>query len=81
MREWTLHAVNARTTHVHVIASASSHAIEIVLEQFKAWSTRRLREAGMIEQGRRVWASHGSTVYIFREEALLEKVRYVLEGQ
>jgi REP element-mobilizing transposase RayT len=81
LRGWSLHAVNARTTHLHVVATASSHSIEVVMEQLKAWSTRRLCEAGLIQKGRRVWASHGSTVYVFQEDRLADVVKYVLEGQ
>jgi hypothetical protein len=44
-RNWTLHAVNARSNHVHVVVSADIHPDQ-VMSQFKAWCSRRLNAAG-----------------------------------
>ena len=38
IRGWTLHAVNCRTNHLHVVVTADRHPDEI-REQFKAWCT------------------------------------------
>jgi REP element-mobilizing transposase RayT len=81
VRRWHLHALNVRTTHVHAIVHAPTHAIEATLDQLKAWSTRRLREAGLITPDRKVWTAHGSRIYIFKPEVLAEKIEYVLHGQ
>lgn len=43
IRGWTLHAVNCRTTHLHVIVTANRHPDE-VRDQLKAWCTRKLKE-------------------------------------
>lgn len=80
-RNWSIHALNVRTTHVHVIISASAHTPEQVMEQLKMWATRRLQDAGMSVRGHRPWALHGSTRYIFDEEVLRDKIRYVMEEQ
>ncbi|HNB60630.1 MAG TPA: transposase, partial [Phycisphaerales bacterium] len=79
-KAWKLHAINIRTNHVHVVVTAKGPP-EPVMTALKAWGTRRLREEGLIGRERRVWSRHGSTIYLFREENLAEKVRYVLEGQ
>ena len=49
-RGWTLHALNVRTNHVHLVVTADS-APEQVMTTLKAWSTRRLREAGLVAEG------------------------------
>lgn len=44
IRVWRLHAVNCRTQHVHVVVTAPNRDPEVVMDQFKAWCTRRLKE-------------------------------------
>ncbi len=80
-RDWTLHAVSARTNHVHVVVTAPGAEPERVLSQFKTWCTRRLREAGLFGSGDRVWTTHGSTRYLWNEHSALAAVDYVLERQ
>jgi hypothetical protein len=43
IRRWHLHAVNARTNHIHVVVTADV-APEVVMSQLKAWCSRRLSE-------------------------------------
>ena len=43
IRSWELRALNVRTNHVHVVVSANATA-ETVMEQLKAWCTRKLKE-------------------------------------
>jgi hypothetical protein len=43
-RRWPLRAVHARTNHVHVVIWAQ-HAPERVMNDLKAWATRRLASA------------------------------------
>ncbi len=62
-RGWFLLAVNARPNHVHVVLSAAGGPEE-AMATLKAWSTRRLREAGHVAADARVWARHGSTRYL-----------------
>ncbi|HMF12984.1 MAG TPA: transposase [Gemmataceae bacterium] len=78
IRSWQLHAVNARTNHVHVVVTADRDP-EVVMDQFKAWCSRRLNEqAGA---SRRWWTKHGSTKWINDEEYLQNAIEYVLERQ
>jgi len=81
IREWRLHAINVRTNHVHVVVDCGETPPEPAMEQFKAWATRRLREAGLVEAGRVVWTEHGSTRYLFDDRGLHEAIRYVNEMQ
>ncbi len=85
IRKWTLHAVNARTNHVHVVVTADV-VPEVAMSQLKAWCSRRLSEhaglAGGSKNGqKRWWTEHGSTKWIKDEEYLRNAIRYVLEGQ
>jgi hypothetical protein len=43
IRNWTLHAVNCRSNHLHIVVTASEHPDE-VRDQFKSWCTHRLKE-------------------------------------
>ena len=43
-RRWSLHAVNCRTNHVHVVVTAPGYSPDDVMKQFKSWCTRRLKE-------------------------------------
>lgn len=79
-RAWHIHALNVRSNHVHVVVSASTHTPEIVMSQFKQWSTRHLRDQGLITQ-QRIWAKMGSTRWINDEPSLLKAINYVLSHQ
>lgn len=79
IRGWQLHAVSCRTNHVHVVLTATNRAIQMPREQFKAWTTRRLKES----QPARAhwWTERGWDLYIDNETSLQEAVAYVLERQ
>jgi hypothetical protein len=47
----------------------------------KAWSTRRLRDAGEIETTTRLWSRHGSTRFLWSDRAVQRAVAYVAEWQ
>ncbi|MFA6045370.1 MAG: transposase [Phycisphaerales bacterium] len=80
-REWRLHALAARTNHVHIVVSASDRPPELVMNSFKSWTTRGLVEAGHFAKGHRIWSRHGSTIYLWNAESIAEKVEYVVNGQ
>jgi REP element-mobilizing transposase RayT len=86
-RDWTLHAVNARSNHVHVVITADCE-IDDVTKQLKAWCSRKLSDdAGLTEvvafkAGRRHWFTEGGDKEIIEDDEHLQNViRYVLEGQ
>ncbi|MBP9891199.1 MAG: transposase [Planctomycetes bacterium] len=80
-RGWTLHALNVRTNHVHVVVSAPDVAPERVMNDFKAYATRRLRQRKLVSRQQKVWAHHGSTPRIWKPEGLARAIRYVNEAQ
>ncbi|MBY0310984.1 MAG: transposase [Phycisphaerales bacterium] len=75
IRCWPLQALNIRTNHVHLVAGAATKP-ETMMGQFKAWSSRRLRESGLARE--KIWTPHGSTKYLWDERAIVEAVQYVL---
>ena len=79
IRDWTLHAVNCRSNHVHVVVTAADRTLEVPREQFKAWCSRKLSEAGPARAN--WWSERGWDVYLDDEEALAVVVDYVNERQ
>jgi hypothetical protein len=87
IRGWHLHAVSARTTHVHVVVTAPHCDPKVVRDQFKAWCTRKLKER---ERARRPaggairekwWTQGGSQRWINDDDSLVQAVWYVVEEQ
>jgi len=79
-RGYVLLAVNVRTNHVHVVTSAACKP-EPLLNAFKSYSTRKLRELGLISEGTKPWVRHGSTRYLWKEPQVEQAISYVLYGQ
>jgi REP element-mobilizing transposase RayT len=77
---WLLQAVSARTNHVHVVVAAQKPP-EDVLRAIKAWSTSRLRDCGHFARGVPIWSRHGSTVYLWNDEARERAIWYVEQEQ
>ncbi|MBI2767326.1 MAG: transposase [Chloroflexi bacterium] len=79
-RGWNLFAINVRTNHVHVVVTATAPP-ERVLNDFKAWCTRRLRECGLASPGVHIWSRHGSTRHLWTDEHVAVAKHYVLYEQ
>ncbi len=81
LRRWDLRAVNVRSNHVHVVVSAGENRPEGVLSQFKAWTTRRLRESGYVGLRAPAWTEGGSKRYLWTERDVAGAMGYVVERQ
>lgn len=79
-RNWTIHAINVRTNHVHVVVSAPVPP-ERVMNDLKSWSTRAMVKAGLLAPGTKAWVRHGSTRYLWKAEELKATCQYVCEAQ
>lgn len=79
-RKYRLRAINVRSNHAHTVVSALS-VPEPILDAFKSYSTRALRESGLLEKNIKPWARHGSTIYLWKENDVEKAVEYVLLGQ
>jgi REP element-mobilizing transposase RayT len=80
-RGWMLYEQNVRTNHVHIVVAAKDVKPEKVMKDIKARATLRLREAGLLQKDLKPWTEHGSTLYLFTEQALTGACQYVREGQ
>ena len=79
-RKYRLRAISVRTNHAHSVVSALSDP-EPILDAFKSYSTRALRDAGLLSVHVKPWARHGSTIYLWKERDVEKAVEYVLLGQ
>ncbi len=79
-RGWTVHALNVRTNHVHVVVSGHVEP-ERILGDLKRWATRRLRQASLIAQDRLVWSEHGSTRWLWDNAGVAHASAYTLNQQ
>jgi REP element-mobilizing transposase RayT len=75
-RNWTLREMSVRTNHVHVVVLADK-PIDQVLRDFKAYSTRALRRAGMIGPDTNVWTDGGDKVLLPEGQAVADCCEYV----
>lgn len=79
-RNWPLQALNVRSNHVHVVVAAATKP-ERIMNSFKSWATRRLREAQLIGPNTKLWSRHGSTRYLWNQNALEAACLYTEDGQ
>ena len=81
VRRWFLHALNARTNHVHAVVSIGVDKPERALNAFKAYATRRMRRDGNWQETHSPWADKGSQRYLWNERSVGLAIDYVLNGQ
>jgi REP element-mobilizing transposase RayT len=79
-RGYELYAVQVRTNHVHIVVAAAGKP-EPVMNAFKAYATRHLREKGLISTDAKLWVRHGSTRYLWTPRHIELAVDYVINGQ
>lgn len=79
-RGWNLLAAHVRSSHVHLIVEAEVSP-EKVMNDCKAYASRALNRLGRDEPGRRRWARHGSTRWLWKDQDVREAIRYVIEEQ
>ena len=79
-RGWMLHAVNARTKHVHVVVTANAKP-KLIRDQLKANCTVQLRRQELPFICDRTWAKGGDCSVLFDDKSLHNAVVYTLEAQ
>jgi REP element-mobilizing transposase RayT len=79
-RGYELLAVNIRTNHLHAVVSAKTNP-EKIINEFKAYATRRLRQSKLIDQAKTVWARGKSRRYLWKPRHVEVAIEYVLFGQ
>ncbi len=79
-RAWEMLTIHVRTNHVHVVVAAPVDP-EKMMNDFKIWATRKLREAKLFDADAKVWSRHGSNRYLWDERAIENAGEYTIDGQ
>lgn len=80
IRRWELHAVSARSNHVHLAVTADAEPKK-VRDQFKANATRVLREPPHPIDNEKLWTRGGDIEIVDGEDELEQVVLYITEAQ
>ena len=79
-RGWNLLAAHVRSNHVHVIVEAGIQP-ERIMNEFKSYDSRALNQLPSEGPGRKRWARHGSTRWLWNDEDVRHAIRYVIDEQ
>jgi REP element-mobilizing transposase RayT len=79
-RGWRLLALHVRTNHVHAVVQVDRDPGR-VMSDMKARASRELTRTGFDGATRRRWTRHGSTLHLFSEASVVEKIDYTLNQQ
>jgi REP element-mobilizing transposase RayT len=79
-QRWSLRSAHVRTNHVHVVVEADVRP-ERIMNDLKAYASRCLNRLGLDEPGRKRWARHGSTRWLWNAESVSAAIRYGVDGQ
>lgn len=80
-RKYILRALNVRTNHAHVVVSGAVTPEKIV-NDFKVYATRRLRDNGFCSPTQKIWSRGASTRYLWKlrhVEGAVDYVKYCQE--
>jgi REP element-mobilizing transposase RayT len=79
-RAYGLPALNVRSNHAHAVVKKAIKPEKIV-NDIKAYATRRLREAGLVGLDTKVWSRGSSTRYLWKPAHPEAAIDYVLYSQ
>ena len=79
-RKYRLIAINVRSNHVHCVVAGAAQP-ELIMNSFKSYATRHLKEKILLPDGVKIWSRHGSTKYLWTDEQIANAIFYVLNGQ
>lgn len=80
-RNWLLRAINVRTNHVHIVVSIGETSSKRALNDFKSYSTRKMRQNGYWDSEKSPWVDKGSRRNLWNEQSIEIAVDYVVNGQ
>jgi REP element-mobilizing transposase RayT len=75
-RTYRLYALSVRSNHAHVVTGAETRP-EIVADSFKAYTTRKLREYGLIDPNVKPWSRGRSRRYLWKSHHVNAAIDYV----
>jgi REP element-mobilizing transposase RayT len=76
----SLLAAHVRSNHVHTVVRAEVPP-ERVMNDFKAYASRRLDRMRLDEPDRKRWARHGSTRFLWKPQHVSVAIQYVVDEQ
>lgn len=79
-RQYLARAVNVRSNHAHAVISKAIKPEKIV-NDLKAYSTRKLRAEHSIDKDTKVWSRGASTRYLWKPRHVDAAIAYVLYSQ
>jgi REP element-mobilizing transposase RayT len=79
-RGYILRALNVRTNHAHSVVTMAITPEKIV-NDFKAYSTRKLRKEWIVGRAEKVWSRGASTRYLWKPRHVEAAIDYVLYCQ
>ncbi len=79
-REYLSRAINVQSNHAHIVVSKNIKPDKIV-NDFKAYATRRLRAAAEFPAEVKIWSRGASTRYLWKPRHVEAAVDYVLYSQ
>lgn len=80
-RRWMLRAINVRTNHIHTVISIGAINPKLALNDFKAYSTRKMRQNNCWNLEYSPWSENGSKRRLWNERSIELAVDYVVNGQ
>jgi REP element-mobilizing transposase RayT len=79
-KNWPILALAVRSNHIHLLIR-SLETPEQVMTSCKSWSTRALRESGLLGDRTKVWTRHASTRWINNKDDLVQAYKYITDWQ
>src|SRR5688572_27398562 len=79
-QQWRLLAAHVRTNHIHLVVEAEARP-ERIMNDIKSYASRCLNRSGLDGVGRKRWARHGSTRWLWKPEHISAAIHYVVEEQ
>jgi hypothetical protein len=79
-RDWHLLAPHVRSTHVHAVVEAENLP-DRVMGDFKAYASGILNRLRLDRPGRKRWARHGSTRWLWKPGDVSAAIHYVVAEQ
>ncbi|QDT38934.1 transposase [Stratiformator vulcanicus] len=76
---WSVHALNVRSNHIHIVMTAVGKAGDRVMSSLKSYATRGLKS--VISNRKKFWTRGGSARVLWDDFAFENAVRYVIEDQ
>ena len=79
-RGYSMRALNIRSNHGHAVVSAEVKP-ERIVNEFKAYSTRKLRQEQEFANDQIIWSRGASTRYLWKPRNVEAAIEYVLYSQ